>query len=753
MTFCQAFEKVALYAVDSPEYSEPNEETSGLPLNRSVFCTTLYVSRPDLETEVREHLTGRMFPVYLAGHCGAGKTSLLNRVLDDLEAELKGLIFRIDFKTIPDLDEVCRGKEGDALRAAIEERFYRELRTRLDRFVDERRDHLTWDNIVSTLVRDARPYEVEPSVMDAKTELVTMYQRSMNSTVDGRIGYDEWLAREVRERQVRVLDIFDALRQKLSPKAILCGLTKILGVPRAILAFDNVDSISTIGLRDTVRNFVRDYPGHVGGFARILVAIRPENEARVAPVAFTGDEYNRIAVNQPTDFRARLAYDIAVDPTAQNSVSGAAKNGNIAKLKGVGQEQVSIDHEIMSRRITYLNECITRGDTKIIDQNRLDGVMQRCELVAKQRHVQDTLSKLANYDKRHLLVTLSNFVDYLEKQVGLPAFNGETGRACEPRTSDTKDALDEFSYLVESHFYLFSVGRTQGWSYGRIFDTDVYNIIQWVNEWRRHRSALRCMAPHLVLAAVYNETAHTGPRKTHGRVFTKQIMDPCLRVGISTETVCHYLREYCRGYPSTWRFTETTRNYDESFDWNLQPGDEHALMPLGCIMLEVVGLKFHYLMGMMDRQQFVTADNRRFSYDSASLFLPSAIWEVLRLISELGEMELNLLLEIRSNYGIKDRRWITEFQQTFCISPKEDYTLSENRTYMLTDSMLDSCGKFLRTINQRGFFGNAVTQAMVNEYSNLRTEFNKLVVAIADGAAPGQGQLQLRNLIRREAFR
>jgi len=77
-----------------------------------------------------------------------------------------------------------------------------------------------------------------------------------------------------------VLEVLTRLQKALTPKALILTLVetlKPLPVNKAILLFDNVDSIQGRRLRNAVRQFARNYAKNVGEYAKILVCLRPEN--------------------------------------------------------------------------------------------------------------------------------------------------------------------------------------------------------------------------------------------------------------------------------------------------------------------------------------------------------------------------------------------------------------------------------------------------------------------------------------------
>lgn len=726
------FQQIAEYAIDNTGFRN-NQLADQLELTPETFHKKLYVSRPVVEQELYEALLTTTHPVIVRGRCGSGKTSLVADVLRRLEENLLKLVFRIDFKALPPKQIAeWEKKDGEAQQDRIFDDIHRHLMARLQQYIDNH--NIIWDDLLLQLVRHKTlTYEVDPDIMDARTELNILHQRACKIKGETQ-SFDSWLEEQTEQRTERVCIILDELRSKLTPTMLLQALTQLIPVDppcKAVIWFDNVDSILNEGLRLAVRRFVRDYTKGMSEFAKIIVCLRPENSRIVMP--------DILAVIFTLIDNVDRRWETSGNDDTGKSTPDMTDNQSLEEELALNRQQLIYYQRVTEKRAMYLEECVQSDRADIKDVGRLEILRKRCQIVLEQRHVQDTLARLTNYDTRSMLVTLYNFVEYLDNETDINL--NELEKRLNKKESMPKEArrslLQEWGYRIESHLYMYLVGRN---SLGgaMIFDPRQYNIVRWVMDWYQHeKPAVECMAQHLVLTSVYSSSGAKRNRDGLGRVYTKRVLDLCKAIGLRHDIASQHLMEFCKEVSSR-QLTETARNYmveepETSEEWE---ADQHLPTPRATILLEAVAYKLHYLLALMGREEFRLGEtNRPFTYNAQNSVTMSSIGEVLTLISYIGRMELDLLQQIQQTEFARDcgQDWFARYREEFGLRKMDGTYYTDERGSLLTENLLLSCQKFLATLQRNGYFGGVVTEAMVKEYADTRERFMHLVDSIARG--------------------
>lgn len=85
----RAVEAIAGYSVDLSETDPLRGAIESLGLSESVFYDRLYVSLPNLETEIRSHLEESNSITFVMGKAGTGKTTIVRKVVRALQRALQ----------------------------------------------------------------------------------------------------------------------------------------------------------------------------------------------------------------------------------------------------------------------------------------------------------------------------------------------------------------------------------------------------------------------------------------------------------------------------------------------------------------------------------------------------------------------------------------------------------------------------------------------------------------------------------------
>ena len=743
----ELFNHVAEYAVDTMGYRRDLLAEQHMLLTPEVFYEHLYVARPKAEEELRTAIQESAHYIVVLGRGGGGKTSLVTKVLEDLKPEQKGLVFRFDFKAIADNERVEAHRDEEKLAENLGPTFREEVMTKLKEFVNDT-ENLTLDDLVGQLARDGNhSYEPDIDTVNVRFELHTQFDRQRRSG-KWKGSFNDWLEHQIQKGAEPVVKLLDGLTKNLTPKTFLQALVTVRkpqAVNKAILLFDNIDSIQSKRLRDAFRQFARSYTNNVGEYAKVIVCLRPENIERNLD--------RSLRENAPPDVGAFIYEYIDLDKNYDVSVKREASGHNMAAMdRGMEGDapdpedpRVQFSQAIIAKRFDYLDWCVRDTKIPVRDAEKLQTLRRRCAFVLEIGHVQNTLSRLTNFDIRAMQVMLANFVEDLDKHTDTHLEKIEHDIHRERNSDRRKRFIGEWENQIESHLYFFIANM--GNSSNSPFDPNLYNIAKWVASWQsKEKTAVALMASRLALTCLYNEADIKGKQKSrvYNLVTTSQIVEQCERIGIKRADTSANLQSFCDEM-SARRFVETSNPFAvASLDQKKWEEEKLAPTPRTQLLLEVMELKFHFLLALMRREEIVLPGQEQpFQFDPQNSVTPATIGAVLQFICLVGRMELEMLDNVKLSPFAQDKPgWLNDFRDEFCVyqAMPSNYDQIDLESYykdgrgnLQTDNLFVTSLRFLATLHRHGYFNRVVQHEMLAEYDRVRKTFNSWAIQIAAG--------------------
>lgn len=732
----QLFQQITQYTIDDTEASDHYVSNLGLQLDRTTFHRDLYISRPDLEREIKDALLTSHDPICVYGASGSGKTSLVSKVLLDMERELKGMVFRFDFKHIPDRHIDWVGNDGHKLQELISQFLDTLLMAKLQQYILNRR--IDWDTLLLTLLQQkGERFALVFPERDYYDQLYALYKVSWS--VDGPIRgqcYNSWLEHFYLENSELFYSLTDRLRRELTPKTLLTALTQHLQLDspyKAIILFDNVDTISNRDLRFALLPFICRYTNELSEYARLLVCLRNPPDGYLRDITFNSPPPSFWLINIDRSWHP------AENPPGSVNESGMAVHSSVSEIEQF-HKQASFDQHVLDRRIRFAEKCLTSGRLLPLDSHHVEVLHQRCRIVRELRPIQECLVYLANFDMRFALATLAGFIRYLDDENDAHLQKLEHLLSILPHLLNRppQQLNSEWVSKMEIHLYGYIVG-TDSTDKPSLFHSQLYDIVRSVQEWGQNKStAIECLAPQVVLTVLCEDTHY-------GRIPTsiKKTIKTCEGWGLPHDTSVRLLRTFCQGANAT-QFARLTKAFDdERLIWEAE--DSIELTPRGYFMQEIISLKVLYLIALMNRTGIRVFD-RPFSFIGKTPLTAAIIRDLLIFLCDFGQLELSLLQDIRASYFR-----VSTLEKSETGAFRTAYSNSRNHSLM-TGALLINSQQFLRTLQGVDLEHKVITDDMIQQYGHVQEKFTHLVTSITQGKQLPAQKTYLRHCVDLRAF-
>ena len=732
----QMFHQIAEYAIDNPENTDGDNRT-GLVLNPAVFHHNLYLPRPALEGRLLEALEHRRSQVCILGHAGSGKTSLVSHVLYRQKQSRPTLILRCDFRWIPDLVDAEDWQLTVDASRAMSEFLPRLLMTKLKTYILE--SNTSWDALIMEALRHPPvASEEDPLLLSAYRKLHALYQHdSLAGTAREPLNFDSWLQDRADALDTRVLSVFDTVRSGLTPLLLLPALTRLTRTATpAILVFDNIDSIPRRGQRRALFSFLHSAASALRRHARIILCARPEN-------------FNALDAEE-TDAYEVIDLDAAILPAPSQAGLPARQPERAANRS---DQQARFECVVLERRMRYLEEQILNASLSEQERVAAATIKRRCRSLRNKVGFNETLARWTNFDVRAMLIAMAGFMDYLSASPDqqLDQIEQRLAKAKRHRNRLHHRFQMEWDYRMEGHFAAWMVGE-QSEREMLLSEAHVYNLAAWLAAWwLQEKSALDCLAPHLLLATIYTSSSYTSSRPARSYMEAGEVLARCENIGIGVPLARGILLSMGKEEPSQRLVDIRAGGGADLVRERLQDTDSVGITERGRLFLEVISLQFHYLLALMHRQKIAGRADRGPSYSPLRGLKPWQTGDLLAFIADIGHMELDMLSDVQQGQGRRD--WLTHFRQSFCLSAARDVADKEAQGDFLAPNMLTTCHAYLESLYQNEVFRGALTPQILQEYTRMRDRFETLSDSLGHDQTVAPVERILRAQINERAFR
>ncbi len=568
-------EAVLSYGLDG--HSELLSNTAWLAelgLNPDTFFESLYVSRPQTEEELFTNLRAGTLHAFLVGPIGCGKTTMLHRVTRAYSKHYHVPCILIDFKTLQ------RGNptEYEFAHLINDEGFVQSM-SFLSTFNTDTagiplEDYLqpTQLDLINILLEPQGVGYLTPEHQQIFQQMRTEARLSRDGA---RIPVHEWiigvLANNSHPSNARIqthirnishgMTFFEAAyatcelaRRKLESERE-SGKSRL---HKLIVAFDNVDAIDDLILRDQVVAWMRDVAPTYTPVATFVSCVRPQNLHRIRQPAsedgtpMWGDDGTPIlklsvgeidiAEETITSWERLLEsdwYDSEHDDLHMT-----------AHLTETQRQRLVFDDMIHVKRIEFVAKVIESGRIEGVSLEDLQAVSSAAQEVLRNRDVRLDISMQANGNRRVLLSGVANFLEYVVRELDL-----EWKQLGNRRKEVGKQSKRRGS-VIKSLYYRFMGSAHPNSAQPPIFEPLVFDPVSDILScgWKGRRLpndvtaesvATQC-SQFLVMMAVYNACGNTLDYWSGEAVTVRSVAANCKRFGLARSVVYRCLEQAIR---------------------------------------------------------------------------------------------------------------------------------------------------------------------------------------------------------------
>lgn len=730
--------------------SAPTAESieRSLGLNEESFFGQLYEPVPNAEQELHRALEAGNRLICLHGRPGAGKSTVLRKVLREMRDRGHPILV-IDFlRDFPKhvagerrepaslVEEVGRLLKEKA-RAAFhghEPKYRNLLRFYLERSEDREHDV---------------PVERRFVPSEAMASAVAQIRLEQEIKLDERpADLLRWALDEARSGNERMRQAIHDGVEHADARDILYALRLgYLPDRKAIVVFDNMDSVPYSDDVIAARNWIRAQVGPFLDSATFVYAIRPETLGMFPHPMAEGAAIRTTRI----DF----------DQPAEHPQRGGLQHSHQIGTAAADQRR-AFEHQVVGRRLDFLRRWyISRSTTIPQAAAELFAAFWAARLVPRVREDADAL---ANCNYRALVNSLGNFARVLCEHVKFQwtSFDSE-------KESELPERL---AIHLESLYYAWLAGSHTPGAKPQ-FAIAEYNPIEW------HRLHVTCerdggpsllgqKAGHIALATVYNLARQDTSRRLNP-ASTREVAERLMKLGFSPSEIRSMLMGLFLGSPAptyaSSRAVEEANEDPQASPW-LRPSTgggpvlrhllqavmlEDALVDIGESVrlpqqveltdrgrqiIEYVAVKLHFLVGMFEAAGAAVerAPRRPVDLDSSPIG-PEAYERFNRRLRRMAGFHLRCVEDgvrrLRPEFGDEAfnvlRRW-------YCL-PGETGSRYPGENNLFMDRCLLSIEKYLDRLNSARFRDDASTRYLT-EVRLLRRQFGDQVEQVIVSGRP-----------------
>ncbi len=431
-------EAVLSYGVDG--LSELVSRTTVLGqfgLSSDVFFDKLYVSRPLTEAEIKSQFEAGTLHSFLVGSIGCGKTTLLHFAVREYSKELGLPFLLIDFKTLaqrnPDKYQFDEMMEANGI-------------SQIARFLKTyRRDN--WGN--------PRPEQLQPGIADLARIILksenrafvsaenSSYSRTLESEYDHSIEkqkgmpFDAWLDLilddRAHESHATVAVCIKAYTREITLAECAFAVSEFVRLSegrkrfhKLVIAFDNIDAISDLKLRDQFIGWMAKASNSYAAVATFISCIRPQN-LNAFQDKFIEESNALWGDDGTTMLKLSVGDNDVTDETLQmweRHLEGQYFDHQFDELDTLElspdqKQRIVFDDMVHAKRFDFIAEVIESGNLGDVTVNDLKAVSDAAKEVLNILVVARDICMQSNGNRRILLSGVANFLEYVTRDLDL----------------------------------------------------------------------------------------------------------------------------------------------------------------------------------------------------------------------------------------------------------------------------------------------------------------------------------------------
>ncbi len=700
-----AYAFVATFGVDATENGPLSGYAYDCGLDIEKFFNKLYVSRPDDEKRIRRIIESNAMSTWLIGSVGVGKTTIAYKVLRAYSQEYDLPFIVVDFKA-----HDCHEHDPELLdrwlRNMLEKEIYRFVNDSALTAFDMAMIFLADDNVTALTPGEAT--RIASQIRDR-------WKIAQRGT---EVGLVDWLASvgspSSNDHDPRVVDLMLELGQHLSITEKLYAITEFNRLRndkprrRVVVLFDNLDSVEDIRVREGIKHWMSTESQTLSSAVLFLMCLRPENEDAFLPRNVIGDAES--GADEPPLFGefASVAMKLSLDPgeVASETIEEFARleRGRFIDEEDIADDEFAdsevlrnreaFDDRIHQLRLNFLASLAEGKQIPGVDPQDVRTVANACHEIRQIKSVNRDAQMLANGNRRDMLASIANFVEYVVEDLRLDWNRlGGTG-------GDRNNAIRRRA-AIKSLYYRWLGSQSVVASMPSVYDVTLFNPVAWVDEggWQEDGDGryffnpdldsvnpqfMEMLLPQFVLTAIYNACGNSLEYRWRSKAKLQLVCDRCKMLGFSEQHVTEYVTSLIQGRQVRHSgFVEITRfRQIHSGKSSAKPSDMVLITDRASRLLEQTGVMFNFVSQLLQHNVgFDESTDRDHLHFERGVVTPEMASDVLLWIRRAITTEIRVLEYVRHQWrGNGD--WLQTYQNRFCVNRSHSegfFTLNSHR--------------------------------------------------------------------------
>lgn len=682
---------VSAYGIDGVSRALPSELAGHIRLHADSFFKHLYVARLEDEQYILSFLRSGAMSLWIKGHVGNGKTTLVHKVIREYNEEYRLPFVGIDFR-VDDLHLDDRNEIDTPIRNLLERCVLTYIRgENLDRrslactFCRSRFDQLLSSGEAQRIFQDL--YELyRLRTGKSLSDENDFYDWTLAHSQPGSPALDDDVAR-----------LIASLSQVLTLQDQLFAIANVTVRPerrRIVILFDNVDGIEDITVRRALKLWLRSEAEKFKSVAYFVACLRPENEDH-----FLYRDQVQTAGEAVFGEGASVIMTISLEPGEMTSEDlrqyEALERGrffdpedevfvDLDSSTPMGRRR-AFDDIVQQRRVNFLAGLAEGNPLPGIEKTDIATIARACREILSVRSVNRDIQMLANGNRRDLLVGVANFLEYLVRDLKL---DWERIGVCDT----DEDPLVRRGTAIKSLYYKWLASGQPKEEHPPVFDVDAYNPVNWVEEagWQGNvlkprdvgeiSTLVYALRRQFILASIYNLSGNTVSEKYREKVPVSALISRCAPLGLEDTVVLATTTDIIQAGPVRFHGLLETTNFLRIYEGkdSVSRSDDVTITDRGCRLLEQTGSSFNFLVELLirrSRRLSPTFDGKDADAAAGATWHqrgaieqePAALtvdWIRRGLTTELRVLEL-----FSAGLWKSERRkdWLATYRKRFCI--------------------------------------------------------------------------------------
>ncbi len=412
MTEIEIVKAIVEYSIDNSP--EKNDLFELLNLNEEFFFNELFIKRDKALKKIISAIRQPGKMCIISGEKGCGKTTISKKTINSLDKKIFKIYvnFKSENKFDTELKKIKKISQSFEERKELSFTYFR--KHVLNQIKLELTKQGVTDNEVAIYIFSKKILTENVNTKFREIESYLEYTSFQNYIE--QIGYKNALTKCLKEDSNLRLLWLDFIRSLNIQEYATYLIDKTL-YTKFVCLFDNVDSIDSLKDQSNFIHYCQKFQSEFKNIFNLLITIRTINPTWQTIYA----DYETFSQDN-----ILLDYFEFIDDSFFTQHNIFRRNDYSPKERFDILEILSKEHQALSFKIIEKRIRLLVNNINLIEQaynlskNKLDQILDACELILANERIRNSLTNLCNGDRRTTLSKLIDFIEHLDKSGSLP---------------------------------------------------------------------------------------------------------------------------------------------------------------------------------------------------------------------------------------------------------------------------------------------------------------------------------------------